>query len=347
MNEVLKDIKQSLLTGVSYMLPFVVAGGILVAIGFAGGGAVAVTQSETGFWSRIFWWGKDAFGMMVPIMAAYVAFSIGDKPAILPGMIAGICADDIGGGFIAALIGGIIAGYLVQWLKKIPMPRALKSLLPTLIIPVVGTLTIGFIMEIVLGGPIAAINQGMLDFLSGLQGSALVVLGLVQGSMLAFDLGGPVNKAAYAFALATQAAGNNAPMAANFVASMVPPLSLALAMVISKKKFTKTERDATGGCFVGGLAMISEFAIPFATGNPLLYIPCFMAGGAVGAISSYLFGCTMAAPHGGYFVVALCNKPLLLTLALLIGSAVSCALILVFKKAPSEDELAMDEAQEE
>lgn len=347
MKEVLKDIKQALLTGVSYMLPFVVAGGILVAIGFAGGGAVAVTQSETGFWSRIFWWGKDAFGMMVPIMAAYVAFSIGDKPAILPGMIAGICSDKIGGGFIAALIGGIIAGYLVQALKKIPIPRALKSLLPTLIIPVVGTLAIGFIMQIVLGNPIAAINKGMLDFLSGLQGSALVVLGLVQGAMLAFDLGGPVNKAAYAFALATQAAGNNAPMAANFVASMVPPLSLALAMIIRKNKFTKVERDATGGCFVGGLAMISEFAIPFATGNPLLYIPCFMAGGSVSAILSYLFGCTMAAPHGGYFVIALCNKPVLLTLALLIGSAVSCTLILLFKKAPTEEELTMDEAEEE
>lgn len=250
MKDVLKDIKQSLLTGVSYMLPFVVAGGILVAIGFAGGGAVAVTQSETGLWSRIFWWGKDAFGMMVPIMAAYVAFSIGDKPAILPGMIAGICADDIGGGFLAALIGGIIAGYLVLLLKKIPLPRSLRSLLPTLIIPVIGTLTIGFIMEIILGAPIAALNQGMLNFLSGLEGSALVVLGLVQGAMLAFDLGGPVNKAAYAFALATQAAGNNAPMAANFVASMVPPLSIALAMIIMKKKFTRTERDATGGCFI-------------------------------------------------------------------------------------------------
>lgn len=346
MKDVLKDIKQALLTGVSYMLPFVVAGGILVAIGFAGGGAVAVTQSTTGFWSRIFWWGKDAFGMMVPIMAAYVAFSIGDKPAILPGMIAGICADRIGGGFIAALIGGIIAGYIVVGLKKIPFPRVLRSLLPTLIIPVVSALAIGFIMDIMIGAPIAAINAAMQSFLNGLQGSALVVLGMIQGAMLCFDLGGPVNKAAYAFALATQEAGNNAPMAANFVASMVPPLAMGVTMLIGKKKFTKTEKDATGGCLVGGLAMISEFAIPFAAGNPWMYIPCFMAGGAVSAISSYLFGCTMAAPHGGYFVIGLCNKPVMLTLSLLLGTAVSAALILLLKKAPTEEELAMDDDEE-
>jgi len=338
MKEILKDIKQALLTGVSYMLPFVVAGGILVAIGFAGGGAVAVTESTTGFWSRIFWWGKDAFGLMIPVMAAYVAYSIGDKPALLPGMVAGVIADSIGGGFLAGLIGGILAGYIVQALKKLPIPTMLRSLLPTLIIPICSTLAIGFIMSIVLGGPIAALNTAMLDFLSGLEGSSLIILGLIQGAMLAFDLGGPVNKAAYAFALATMEAGNYAPMAANFVASMAPPLAIGIAMLIAKKKFTKVERDATAGCLVGGAAMISEFAIPFAAGNPLLYVPCFMAGGAVSAILSYLFGCTMQAPHGGAFVIALCNKPLMLFLSLLIGSLVSAALILVFKKAPENEE---------
>lgn len=341
MKDFLNDIKQALLTGVSYMLPFVVAGGILVAIGFAGGGAVAVTESQTGFWSRIFWWGKDAFGLMVPVMAAYVAFSIGDKPAILPGMVAGVIADAIGGGFLAGLIGGIIAGYIVRALKKLPIPIMLRSLLPTLIIPVISTLAIGFVMGIVLGGPIAAINNTMLEFLSGMTGSSLIILGLIQGMMLAFDLGGPVNKAAYAFALAAMEAGNYAPMAANFVASMVPPLAIGIAMLVVKKKFTESERSATAGCIVGGMAMISEFAIPFAVGKPWLYVPCFMAGGAVSAIFSYLFGCTMQAPHGGIFVIGLCNRPLMLFLALLIGSAVSAALVLAFKKAPTPEEEAV------
>jgi len=192
-------------------------------------------------------------------------------------------------------------------------------------------------MSIVLGAPIAALNTMMLDFLSGLEGSSLIILGLIQGAMLAFDLGGPVNKAAYAFALATMEAGNYAPMAANFVASMAPPLAIGIAMLVVKKKFTKEERNTTAGCIVGGAAMISEFAIPFAAGNPLLYVPCFMAGGAVSAILSYLFGCTMQAPHGGIFVIALCNKPFMLFLSLLIGSLVSAALILIFKKAPESE----------
>lgn len=338
MKETGKEIKSALLSGVSYMLPFVVAGGILVAIGFAGGGAVAVTESETGFWSRIFWWGKDAFGLMVPIFAAYVAYSIGDKPALAAGMVSGVIADSIGGGFIAAIIGGIIAGYLVKALKKLPIPAMLRSLMPTVIIPVISVLVIGFLMDIVIGKPFAALNQGMLNLLSGMSGSSLILLGIIQGAMLAFDLGGPVNKAAYAFALATMEAGNYAPMAANFVASMVPPLAIGLAMLIAKKKFTEEEKSSTAGCIVGAFAMISEFAIPFAAGRPQLYVPCFVAGGAVGAALSYAFGLTMQAPHGGLFVAMLCNNIPLFLVALIVGSAVSAGLIILLKKAPEEDE---------
>lgn len=338
MKETAKEIKSALLSGVSYMLPFVVAGGILVAIGFAGGGAVAVTESETGFWSRIFWWGKDAFGLMIPIFAAYVAYSIGDKPALAAGMVSGVIADSIGGGFLAALVGGILAGYVVKALKKLPIPIMLKSLMPTVIIPVISVLVMGFVMDIVIGGPFAVLNQAMLDMLGGMSGSSLILLGIIQGAMLAFDLGGPVNKAAYAFALATMEAGNYAPMAANFVASMVPPLAIGIAMIIAKKKFTEEERSSTAGCIVGAFAMISEFAIPFAAGRPQLYVPCFVAGGAVSAALSYIFGLTMQAPHGGLFVAMLCNNVLLLIVALLAGAAVSAGLIIAFKKAPEEDE---------
>ena len=165
MKSTLKEIQSAMLTGVSYMLPFVVAGGILVAIGFAGGGAVAVTESETGFWSRIFWWGKDAFAYMIPVFAAYTAYGIGDKPAIVAGLVAGKIADDIGGGFLAALVGGIIAGYLVNLLKKIPLPASLRSLLPTVIIPVIAVLVMGFIMDIIIGTPFAALNSWLLETL--------------------------------------------------------------------------------------------------------------------------------------------------------------------------------------
>jgi len=331
------EIKQSALTGVSYMLPFVVAGGILVAIGFAGGGAVAVTESKVGFWSRIFWWGKDAFGLMVPVLSAYTAFSIADKPALLAGFVGGVIANNIEGGFLAGLVSGILAGYIVRYLKTIKIHSVLQSLLPILIIPVVSTLVIGFLMSIIVGPPVAALNKIMLDFLNSLQGGSLAILGIIQGMMLAFDLGGPVNKAAYAFALAAFEAGNYAPMAANFVASMSPPLAVGIAMLIAKNKFKEAEKATTAGCIIGGIGMISEFAIPFAASSPLFYIPCFMAGSAVGAVMTYLLGITLQAPHGGLFVMFLSNKPLMLIVALIIASLVSAGLIVAFKKEPELD----------
>lgn len=332
------EIKQAALTGVSYMLPFVVAGGILVAIGFAGGGAVAVTESKVGFWSRIFWWGKDAFSLMIPILSAYTAFSIADKPALLAGFVGGIIANNIEGGFLAGLVSGILAGYIVHYLKKIKVPSVLQSLLPILVIPVLSTLAIGFLMNIIVGPPVAALNKLMLDVLNSLQGGSLVFLGIIQGVMLAFDLGGPINKAAYAFALAAFEAENYAPMAANFVASMSPPLAIGIAMLIAKEKFTEAEKGTTAGCIIGGIGMISEFAIPFAASNPLLYIPCFMAGSAVGAVITYLSGTTIQAPHGGLFVIFLSNKPLMLIVALLAASLISAGLILALKEKPELEE---------
>ena len=334
LKEVLQELKQAMLTGVSYMLPFVVAGGILIAVAFALGGIYVF--NDKAFVPDMFFWGKKAFSMMVPILAAYIAYSIADKPALLAGLIGGLLADDIGAGFFGGLIAGICAGYLVKALKKIPIPAPLRSLLPTLIIPVLSVLFIGILMQYILGQPCAWLNKTMITTLGNMSGSSLILLGVIQGCMLAFDLGGPVNKAAYAFAIAAFEAGNYSPMAANFVASMIPPFAVGIAMLIAKKRFTETERGATSGCIVGGFAMISEFAIPFAAGNPLLYIPCFMAGGAVGATLSHLFGLTLKAPHGGMFVIFLCNSIPLFLLSLIIGTAVSVALILVFKKAPKE-----------
>ena len=309
MKEKLSEIKGALLTGVSYMLPFVIAGGILIALGFAiGGYDIPNSVEEYGnFASTIFWLGKKAFALMVPVLGAYVAYSIADKPGIAVGMVGGALADMQGSGFLGALIAGIIAGYLVNLLKKINLPMALKSLLPTLIIPIIGVGAIGLIMVYVIGTPLSALTTVLTDMLNSLGTGNLVLLGIIQGCMLAFDMGGPCNKVAYAFALAAMDAGNYMPMAANFIGSMA-------------------------------FGMITEFAIPFAAANPLTVIPSLMAGSAVGCALSYVFGLTMRAPHGGLFVLFALNNALLFIVALLIAGAVSAALLILLRKPAVEAE---------
>ena len=208
-----------------------------------------------------------------------------------------------------------------------------------MIIPLVGTFIVGVVMYYVLGIPVAWLNQTLLNMLSGLGAGSLVFLGIIQGAMLAFDMGGPVNKAAYAFALAALEAGNAAPMSANFVASMVPPMGLAIAMLIAKNKFTELERKGIGGCFVGGLCMITEFAIPYAAADPIRVIPALMLGGAFGASLSYVFGLTLMAPHGGLFVIPLANSPLLWLLVFVLASFFTALMLILFKrKVPVEVE---------
>lgn len=334
-------IKQALLTGVSFMIPFVVAGGILIAVGFGIGG-IYVGDGE-GFATDVFGWGQLAMGLITAVLGGYIAFSIADKPALVAGFVAGGIASAQGSGFLGAMAGGILAGYLVRYLKKIPLPAALRSLLPTLIIPVVSVFVIGLLMHYVLGVPVTWLNQTLLDALNGLSGGWLVMLGLVQGAMLAFDMGGPVNKAAYAFALAAGEAGNWAPMAANFIASMSPPMGIAIATLIAKRKFSESERSTRGGLFVGGLTMITEFAIPFAAARPLRVIPALMIGSAVGASLSYVAGLTMQAPHGGLFVILLCNNPLVFLGILALASLITAGCLVLFlktKEPESADEPA-------
>ena len=343
MKNTLKNIQSALLTGVSYMLPFVISGGILIAIGFLIGGYNVPNDGTYGFSfaSTVFWLGKAAFSLMVPVLGAYVAYSIADKPGICVGMVGGWMATDPwglgqGSGFLGALIMGIIAGYLVNLLKKIPVPTSLKSLLPTLIIPVIGVLAVGCIYFYIIGGPISALTTTLTNFLASLGTGNLIILGLIQGCMLAFDMGGPCNKVAYAFALAAMDAGNYMPMAANFVGSMTPPLGIAIAVLIAKNKFTKADRGAVPGLFAGAFAMITEFAIPFAAADPGRVIPSIMAGSAVGCALSYVFGLTMRAPHGGLFVLFALNNVVLFLVALLVGGAVTAALLVVLKKPVTE-----------
>ena len=345
MKERLKEIQEALLTGVSYMLPFVISGGLLVAIGFLLGGYNIPNDVAMGgnFASTVFWLGKAAFGLMVPILGAYTAYSIADKPGIAPGMIAGWMATDPWGlnqasGFLGGLIGGIIAGYLVVLLKKIPMPAALRSLLPTLIIPLLGVAAMGLIMVYVIGGPIAAVTNALTDMLNSLGTGNLVLLGIIQGCMLAFDMGGPCNKVAYAFALAAMDTGNYLVMGANFVGSITPPLGIALAILFKKSRFTKAERGSLAGLFAGAVGMITEFAIPFAACDPIKVIPSLMAGSAVGCTLSYLLGLTIQAPHGGLFVMFAMNSPLNFILASVVGALVTAAILVALKKDAVEEE---------
>jgi fructose PTS system EIIBC or EIIC component len=336
-------LKQALLTGVSYMIPFVVAGGILIALAFAVGG-IYVGDGD-GFGADMFAVGKVAMGLMTAVLGGYVAYSIADKPALAPGFIAGAIAGNQGSGFLGAIIGGIFAGYLVMALKKIKLPYMLRSMLPVLIIPVLSTFTVFLFMYYVIGVPVSHLNTWLVDELDSLSGSGLVILGIVQGAMLAFDMGGPVNKAAYAFALAAADAGNWAPMAANFIASMSPPLGIGLAILFARKRFTKAEQASMGGLFVGGAGMITEFAIPFAAARPHRVIPALMVGSSLGAALSYVADLTIKAPHGGLFVLGLSNKPVIfLGILLLAGLATAAVFLALRPKDISEESESEDMA---
>lgn len=357
-----RQIQGALMTGVSYMLPFVVAGGIFIALGFLFGGYNIPNDVPQGanFASTTFWIGKiglDTF--MVPIMAGFVAYGIADKPGIAPGMFGGwLCLDPWGvgqaSGFIGGIIAGLLAGYVVNLLKKIPLPGMLRSLLTTLIIPLVGVGVTCYVMYYVLGTPLTMIRQAIEGWLGALSGGSKVILGIVQGCMLAFDMGGTVNKIAYAFAVGMLEgvtdlnSANCLPMGANFVACCTPPLGIALAILISKyvlhvNKFTDEEASAGNltGLFVGGACMITEFAIPFAVADPFRVIPSLMAGSAVGAVLSYLFNVCIIAPHGGIFILGFaCNNVLLYFVALLIGSLVTAACLLALKPTLTDEEVA-------
>lgn len=338
MKQTLNDIKSSLMTGVSWMLPFVVAGGILVALGFLFGGInieEAVEPYGT-FISSIYWIGQNAFSLMIPVLGAYIAYSIADKPALASGMVGGLLADEMDAGFLGALIAWIIAGFFVRELKKIPVPGSMRSVLSTLIIPIISVVGIGLLMVYIIGQPVMAITSGMISWLNSMSSANAVILGIITGCMYAFDLGGPFNKASYAFALAASAGGNWEPMAAAALACMTPPLGIGIAMLVQKHRFTKEERASIPGLITGGIAQITEFAIPFAVENPIRVIPALMAGSSVASVLAYVTGLTMHAPHGGIFVILLYNKPLLMILYLLIGSCVTALCFLLLRKDPEE-----------
>ena len=343
------QIYKHLMNGVSHMLPFVVGGGILIAIAFLIDGFSVdlnslpadqranfgtITQAAAMFKGI----GGTAFGFMLPILAGFIAMSIADRPGLAVGFVGGSIAANGTSGFLGALVAGFVAGYIVLLLKKVfsKLPESLDGMKPVLLYPLLGIFLVGVIMQFVVEPPIGALNTAINNGLNGLNGASAVVLGVLLGGMMSVDMGGPVNKAAYVFGTASIAAGNYNIMAAVMIGGMVPPLAIALATIFFKNKFTAEERKAGPTNFIMGLSFITEGAIPFAASDPLHVLPACAVGSAVAGGLSMAFGCTLMAPHGGIFVVPTIGNPLMYLVALVIGSFIACGLLGLLKKKVSE-----------
>jgi PTS system fructose-specific IIC component len=333
-----------LMTGVSYMLPVVVAGGILIALAFAFGGIYAGKAEGTLGWALLQIGGTTAFALYIPVLSAFIAYSIADRPGIAPGLIGGMLATSLGAGFLGGIVSGFLAGYLTLFLNNlIQLPKNLEGLKPVLILPFLSTLIVGLLMIYVVGPPVKVALTALTDWLKGMQTSSAVVLGLILGAMMAFDMGGPVNKAAYTFAVGLLASNVYAPMAAVMAAGMTPPLGLAVAATLFKNRFTPDEQEAGGAAFVLGISFITEGAIPFAARDPFRVIPSLMVGSAVTGALSMIFGCQLLVPHGGIFVLPIPNAVTNLggyVVALIIGTVITTGMLYALKKPLAEAEVA-------
>ena len=338
------------MTGVSYMIPFVVGGGILIALGFTIGGAREVADVsvisdageillpgdvDVGFATWLgalsFKIGVVAFSMLVPVLAGFIAYAMADRPGIAPGIVGGLLANEVGAGFLGGMVAGVLAGASVNALKRIPVTGTLKRMMPIIVYPLIGTLIVGAVMILVVGEPVAAATDAMTDWLDGMSGSNQILLGVIIGLMMAFDMGGPVNKVAYTFGIAALDSGNLEVMAAVMAAGMTPPLGLALATVLRPKLFNESERQAGEAAWVMGASFITEGAIPFAAADPIRVIPAVMVGSAVTGALSFVFNATLLAPHGGVFVVGLIGNWLLYLVAIVVGTIVTALAVNALK----------------
>jgi PTS system fructose-specific IIC component len=352
-----QKLKKALLTGVSYMIPFVAGGGLLIALGFLLGGydialgtkANDILANNTLFnlpdGNLALYLGTVAFkigalsmGFLVPALAGYIAYAIADRPGIAPGFVAGAVSGFMGAGFLGGIVGGLLAGYIAHLIGTWQVPRWLRGLMPVVIIPLLASIVASGLMFLILGGPIAGLTTGLNAWLSGMTGASAVVLGIILGLMMCFDLGGPVNKVAYAFAVAGLSAGsfdNQAPwqiMATVMAAGMVPPLAMALATVLNKRLFSLAERENGKAAWLLGASFISEGAIPFAAADPLRVIPASMVGGAVTGALCMATGVTSQAPHGGIFVFFAIGNLLMFVVSIIAGTVVSALAVIALKR---------------
>ena len=329
-----------LMTGVSHMLPLVVAGGLAIALSFVFGieafkeeGTLAAALMTIG--------GGSAFALMIPVLAGFIAFSIADRPGLAPGLIGGMLASSTGAGFLGGIVAGFLAGYTAKLIaEKVQLPQSMEALKPILIIPLLASLITGLVMIYVVGGPVSAAMNALTEFLNNMGSANAVLLGIILGGMMCFDLGGPVNKTAYTFGVGLLASQTYAPMAAVMAAGMVPALGMGLATVLAKRKFNNSEQEAGKASFVLGLCFISEGAIPFAARDPMRVIPSCIAGGALTGALSMLCGAELMAPHGGLFVLLIPNAitPVFMYLvAIVAGTLVTGISYAVLKKSDNTE----------
>lgn len=332
------SIREHLMTGVSYMIPIVTSGGVLIALAIAfsgieaGEGAV-ITNSFLQMMNEI---GGYAFALMVPVLAGFTAFSIADRPGIAPGLVGGYIANELGTGFLGGIVAGLLAGYIAAWIKSWKVPSSLKTVMPILIIPVLSTLAVGGVMYLI-SAPISSFMDWMTEGLKSMSTGNSVILGLILGAMVAFDMGGPVNKVAFTFGVTMIAQGVPQIMGSVAAAISVPPLGMGLASILKPKKYTKAEQEAGKGALVMGLIGITEGAIPFAAGDPLRVIPSIMGGSAVAAAIAAAGKVADYAPHGGPIVLPVVENKIMFIIAIVVGTLITALLANLLKKDVVEE----------
>jgi len=363
----LTKVKEDLMTGVSYMIPFVTIGGIFLALGYAVAGATGTGVQEVFGATGTFGWflaqiGVAGLTIMVPILGAYIAYAIADRPGLAPGFllswiiqqgdvlvaageVIGLQGGEAGAGYLGALVAGLLAGYVARWIKNWSVPSFIQPMMPVLIVPVLTMAILSPLVILVLGVPVAIGNAALTAYLEGLQGGQALLIGGILGAMMAFDMGGPVNKVAYVFATGLITEGIYEPMAAVMIAGMIPPIGLAISNFIAPHKYAEEMYENAKSGIILGFSFITEGAIPYASADPIRVIPSIMVGSAVGAAMSMSLGVTMPAPHGGIFVVPLSNNPLLFFAAIIVGSLVTAALATLLKPDYEEGVGAAGEAE--
>ncbi|MEH7304574.1 PTS fructose transporter subunit EIIC [Neobacillus drentensis] len=328
--DLMKRTREHLMSGVSYMIPFVVAGGILLALSVLLSGQPAAPDSY--ILGGIFKIGAAGFTLLIPILAGFIAFSMADRPGIAPGAIGGLIASQVGAGFLGGLIAGLVAGIVVFYLKKIPVPTTVRSVMPIFVIPITGTLIVGGLMLFVIGSPIATVMTLFTDWLTAMSGGSKIFLGIILGIMIAFDMGGPINKVAFTFAVGLVGSGVYNVMGAVGVAIMVPPVGMGLATLVAPKKYTYEERENGRAALLMGTIGITEGAIPFAAMDPLRVIPSLMTGSAAGAVTAMLLGVGNHAPWGGWIVLPVVDNIIGYVIATLVGVVITAVMVNALKK---------------
>jgi fructose-specific PTS system IIC-like component len=339
MKEELKRWREYLMTGVSYMIPIVVIGGVLIALGIALSGVEAGKGANVTnpFLLNLMDIGGAAFSMMVPILAGYIAYGIADRPGLAPGLVGGVLANNIKAGFLGGIIAGLIAGYIARWIKSWKVPKNLKPIMPIFVIPLLSSLVVGLLMIYVVGSPISSLMESMTSGLKSMGSGNAVVLAIIMGAMIAFDMGGPVNKVAFMFGAAMITEGVFTVMGPVAAAICIPPLGLGVATLLAPKKYTETEREAGKGALAMGLIGITEGAIPFAASDPLRVIPSIVVGSSVGAAIAAIGKVGDHAPHGGPIVLPVVDNKIMFIIAILVGIVVTALMVNFLKKTVTEE----------